>query len=157
MAVEIERKFLVNTEAWANFSKPQPSYLKQGYLVSDDVKTVRVRIADDVAYLTIKSKSTPNGFSRHEFEYEIPVSEAQYMLEHLSGDKIEKYRYKIAIDENTWEVDVFLGDNEGLIIAEIELTDEKQSFTIPSWVGSEVTGEAKYYNSKLAIFPFKKW
>ncbi|MFN8416640.1 MAG: CYTH domain-containing protein [Cytophagaceae bacterium] len=157
MALEIERKFLVQTELWDAVNKPKPSYLKQGYLISDDVKTVRVRIADDKAYITIKSKSTPNGFSRHEFEYLIPVDEAQYMLEHLSGDTIEKHRYKINIDGNIWEVDVFSGDNEGLIVAEIELKSEEQTFTIPSWASKEVTGEVKYYNSKLGNHPFKKW
>jgi CYTH domain-containing protein len=157
MALEIERKYLVHKEDWASVSKPNPSYLKQGYLISDDIKTVRVRIADDSAFITIKSKSTPNGFSRHEFEYSIPVADAQYMLEHLSGNTIEKHRYEINVDGNIWEVDVFLGNNEGLIVAEIELQSEDQSFTIPSWVGTEVTGEVKYYNSRLATHPFNNW
>jgi CYTH domain-containing protein len=157
MALEIERKFLVHKEEWVNIPKPKPFYLKQGYLISDEVKTVRIRITDDEAFITIKSKSSPNGFSRHEFEYSIPITDAQYMLENLSGDTIEKYRYEIELEGKTWEVDVFLGNNEGLIIAEIELKSEDESFTLPSWVSTEVTGEIKYYNSRLVTHPFNTW
>ncbi|HEY8402598.1 MAG TPA: CYTH domain-containing protein [Cytophagaceae bacterium] len=154
MAIEIERKFLVLNDTYK--SKGEKSYYKQGYLVSDETKTVRVRIADEKAYLTIKSK--PVGTARAEYDYEIPVSDAQYMLDHLCEKPlVEKYRYKLQVQDLVWEVDEFLGDNEGLVVAEVELSREDQAIELPEWVGREVTGEVRYYNSQLIKKPYKSW
>ena len=154
MAKEIERKFLVISSAYQSLSKP--IYFHQGYMSTDPARSVRVRIEGDTAKITIKGKT--KGFTRDEFEYTIPADEAQYMLQHLClQPTIEKYRYKIQIDDLLWEVDEFVGVNEGLIMAEVELATEDSPFTKPHWIGTEVTGDTAYYNMSLVNNPFKNW
>ncbi|AYL99443.1 CYTH domain-containing protein [Mucilaginibacter celer] len=155
MAIEIERKFLVDKEKWQQLEKPTPMHLRQGYIFSDESKTIRLRIADDQAFITIKGSTT--GMSRSEFEYAIPVADAAQMLDDLAVSELEKYRYNITYSGKLWEVDVFLGDNQGLVVAEIELDSEDEEFELPLWVTTEVTGDKRYYNSKLSIHPFKNW
>ncbi len=152
MAIEIERKFLVTGDGWR---KAQATYYSQGYLNSDKARTVRVRIAGDQAFLTVKGLS--QGASRAEFEYPIPVEDARQLLSLCEQPLIEKYRYKIPLDGFVWEVDEFLGENLGLIVAEIELPRVDASFAKPEWVGEEVTGDARYFNSNLVKTPFVRW
>jgi len=152
MGTEIERKFLVEGTSWRQSSSVR---LSQGYLNRDRHRTVRVRIAGDKAFLTIKS--VPQGVTRAEFEYEIPVADAEQMLKLSDGPIVEKNRHVIVHDGSKWEVDEFLGDNAGLVVAEIELTSEDQSFSRPSWLGREVTHDSRYYNSNLAAHPYKQW
>ena len=154
MAVEIERKFIVNTELW----KPENAGTKymQGYLSEDPDRTVRARIAGDKGYLTIKGKS--QGASRLEFEYVIPVEDARQLLEQLAHKPmIDKTRYLHKVGNHTWEVDVFAGDNKGLVVAEIELKSEDETFEMPKWAGLEVSEDHRYKNSNLAKKPFKTW
>lgn len=155
MATEIERKFLINPVKWEALSKPKPLYCLQSYIASEDKKVVRARVIGDKGFLTIKGKT--EGISRLEFEYEIPKQEAQEMIELLGGSAIEKNRYFIPQDNFTWEIDVFLGDNEGLLIAEIELPSEDAQFHKPDWIGEEVSDDPKYYNVNLQKSPFKTW
>lgn len=155
MPLEIERKFLVNAEKWQVAKKPAPSFYRQGYLVSDPNKTIRVRQTDDAGYLTIKGLSV--GATRAEFEYEIPKAEAGELLDKFAVSGITKHRYKIEFKNKLWEVDEFLRENAGLLVAEIELKSETEPFELPDWVEREVTGEEKYYNSNLAVSPFKSW
>jgi len=152
MAVEIERKFLVVGDAWTSAPKV---YFCQGYLNRDKERTVRVRVAGDRGFLTIKGKSS--GASRAEFEYEIPREDAEQMLKLCDGPLIEKYRRNIAFAGMTWEVDEFLGGNQGLVVAEVELTSEEQAIQLPDWVGEEVTHDPRYFNSNLAVNPFSTW
>ena len=154
MGLEIERKYLVNQEKW------QPDHegllYRQGYIYTHNLTTVRVRIAGNQGFLTLKSKS--EGITRSEFEYLIPVNEAEEMLELLCDRPlIEKIRYKVKINNLMWEVDQFLGENEGLILAEIELSDENQEIQLPEWVGLEVTSDHRYFNSYLAKNPYRQW
>lgn len=154
MAVEIERKFVVKTELW----KPENAGTKyiQGYLSEDPDRTVRARIAGDKGYLTIKGKS--QRASRLEFEYEIPLEDARQLLEQLAfKPMIEKMRYLHIVGNHTWEVDIFAGDNKGLVIAEIELKFADETFVMPNWAGLEVTEDHRYKNSNLAKKPFKSW
>jgi adenylate cyclase len=154
VGVEIERKFLVRGDGWRALG--QPVLLRQGYLSSDPARTVRVRIEGGEAALTIKGKSV--GATRGEWEYPIPLGEAAELLDRLCEQPlIEKYRSRIALGGHTWEVDEFLGANAGLIVAEIELGSEQESFALPAWVGEEVTGDARYYNSSLIRLPFSQW
>lgn len=155
MGIEIERKFLVHKEIWNKAKKGKSAYLKQGYIVSDPTKTIRIRIADNQGYLTIKGKST--GIARQEFEYEIPKEEASELLQHFTASSLEKIRYTLEYSGKIWEVDEFLGPNEGLIVAEIELKSENENFELPEWIYKEVSGDKKYYNSYLSQFPFKSW
>jgi adenylate cyclase len=152
MATEIERKFLVTGENWP---KSKFTNLRQGYLNRDPKRTVRVRIAEDRCILTIKGSIT--GFSRPEFEYEIPSEEAEGLLEICDGPLIEKKRYLVQVNGLTWEVDEFLGANQGLVLAELELDSEDQEFEIPDWIGSEVTDDGRYYNSNLVTNPYRSW
>jgi adenylate cyclase len=152
MATEIERKFLVQEVPWR---KGSGIPFIQGYLNRDKERTVRVRIARDKAFLTIKGLT--QGASRVEFEYEIPVSDAQQLLKLSDGPIIQKNRYVIVHEGSTWEVDEFLGDNAGLVLAEIELKSEDQPFNRPPWLGAEVTHDRRYYNSSLASHPYRKW
>jgi len=154
--IEIERKFLVKTNAFKNeaFSK---SRIVQGFLNSDAERTVRVRIKGDIGFLTIKGISNASGTSRFEWEKEISLSEAEQLLSLCEKGSIDKTRYFVKGNNHTFEVDEFHGDNDGLIVAEIELNDENESFEKPNWLGKEVTGEVKYYNSQLAKNPFKSW
>jgi adenylate cyclase len=154
MPQEIERKFLVVGDAWRQLDLGK-RYC-QGYIPTLGKQTVRARIAGEKGYLTLKGPTV--GITRPEFEYEIPLQEAQAILETLCDKPlIDKIRYRICIDEVVWEVDEFLGENAGLILAEIELLSEAQSFSRPDWLGAEVTGDARYYNSALAKHPFQAW
>jgi adenylate cyclase len=155
MGIEIERKFLVNKEKWDQVKKEKQSLYRQGYIVSDPEKTVRIRLTDKEAFLTIKGLTV--GISRAEFEYSIPVADAQQMLDGLCGSVVNKIRNFITHDNKLWEVDEFVGDNEGLIVAEIELGSEEETFSLPDWVSVEVTSEKKYSNSNLAKNPYKTW
>jgi CYTH domain-containing protein len=153
---EIERKFLVKNDTY----KAQASCHKritQGYLNFHPERTVRVRIMGDQSFLTIKGKSNKTGTTRFEWEKEIPLFEAQRLLELCEKPIIDKIRYNVPVANHVFEVDVFTADNEGLVIAEVELNREKQPFTSPNWLGKEVTGEAKYYNSQLSKKPYKQW
>ena len=152
--MEIERKYLIKSDEWKSLGKRK--YYQQGYLLIDKSRTIRVRLTDDLAFLTLKGSSI--GISRSEFEYNIPVDDAKFILENLCEKPvIEKFRTKIKLDEITWEVDEFIGENAGLIVAEVELKNEDQKFILPEWVGEEVTGNHMYNNSYLVKHPFKKW
>jgi len=154
MGVEIERKFLVQGDAWKTLG--EPVFFRQGYLSSQKERTVRVRIEGDRAVITIKGKSV--GAVRGEWEYPIPVPDAAELLDGLCEQPlIEKYRRKIAIGAHVWEVDEFLGANAGLVVAEIELGAEDEAFDMPGWVGFEVTDDARYYNSNLIKHPYCNW
>ena len=152
MAVEIERKFLVVGDAWR--AAPAELY-SQGYLNRDKLRTVRVRIAGEEAFLTIKGESV--GARRAEFEYPIPLWDARELLTLCEQPLVEKKRRKILHEGFIWEVDEFLGENLGLVVAEIELPAEDTSFERPEWVGEEVTEDARYFNSKLSRTPFSRW
>jgi len=154
MGVEIERKFLLLGDAWRRLG--QPVLLRQGYLCSEPMRTVRVRIEGDQGRLTIKSKST--GATRGEWEYAIPLQEAEELLDRLcERPLVEKYRRRIDYAGFTWEVDEFLGENAGLVVAEIELPDEDTVYDKPDWIGQEVTGDKRYYNSSLIRSPYSTW
>ena len=154
MGVEIERKFLLAGDAWRG--QGTPTRMRQGYLVADAVRTVRVRIEGGRAVITIKGKST--GASRGEWEYEIPVADATELLDGLCEQpQVEKIRHRIEHAGHTWEVDEFLGLNAGLVVAEIELDAEDEAFDKPDWIGAEVTGEKRYYNSSLIRRPYSQW
>jgi adenylate cyclase len=154
MAKEIERKFLVRGDAWRTLAKG--TVYRQGYLNSDKERTVRIRTADARAFLTIKGITV--GATRSEYEYEIPFEDGKEMLNDLAEKPlIEKRRYKIRSGNLTWEVDEFLGDNAGLIVAEVELASEDQAFEKPSWVGAEVTEDPRYFNANLVKKPFTRW
>jgi len=155
MGIEIERKFLVDHEKWSQVNKPAGTHYRQGYILADSGRTVRVRISDKNAFLNLKSKST--NMSRHEYEYEIPLEEGKEILDNLVLNGTEKVRYRIDFSGKVWEVDVFLGGNAGLIIAEIELESEDERFEKPEWVTNEVTDDGRYTNAALAKFPFKQW
>lgn len=154
MPQEIERKFLVINENWRHLA--HGVRYRQGYLCADKSRTVRVRIAGSRGYLTIKGPTV--GATRSEYEYEISSADALAMLEELCPiPQIDKIRYSIAYRGHTWEVDEFLGPNLGLIVAEIELDHEDQPFAKPDWVGREVTGDPRYYNSALCQTPYSLW
>ena len=157
MALEIERKFLVDHASWNALAKPVANYLIQGYLHSEPGKTIRVRATNDKGFITIKGKSSADGLSRSEFEYEIPKQEAIELLSNFTQKTIEKNRYEIEFEGNVWEVDVFEGDNAGLIVAEIELESTEQYFAKPDWARAEVTSDFRYFNSALIEKPFKSW
>jgi adenylate cyclase len=154
VGVEIERKFLLKGDAWRTLGTPV--LLRQGYLSLDPARTVRVRIEGASGTLTIKGKNT--GATRGEWEYPIPLLDAGELLDTLcQRPLIEKYRHRIGYQGHTWEVDEFLGENAGLVVAEIELADESQAFDKPDWIGEEVTGDARYYNSSLIRTPYSLW
>ena len=155
MGVEIERKFLVNKEKWELVEKPKGNHFRQGYLVTDPTKTIRVRITDSSSYLTIKGISV--GATRQEFEYEIPKVDAEQLLNQFAVSDVKKIRYEILFDGKIWEVDEFLGENLGLLLAEIELENESDIVELPDWIEREVTNEENYYNSNLSINPFLRW
>ena len=155
MGKEIERKFLLHHEEWKKADKPTGQHIRQGYILTDPQKTIRVRIKDHKGFLTIKGLSV--GATRSEYEYEIPVQEATELLDAFSVSELSKIRYEIPYKNKTWEVDEFLGDNAGLLIAEIELENEQEPIELPEWVATEVTSEEKYYNSNLTENPYKNW
>lgn len=154
--VEIERKFLVLSDSYKKEAATQKRIV-QGYLNSNPERTVRVRIKGDQGFLTIKGKSNDAGTIRMEWEKEIPLSDAEQLLTLCEKGAIDKIRYEIKSGIHTFEVDEFFGDNEGLTVAEIELSDENEAFEKPSWLGKEVTGDQRYYNSQLSNNPFKAW
>jgi adenylate cyclase len=154
MAKEIERKFLVEGDAWKKAAKGIE--YRQGYLSSVKERVVRVRTIENKGFLTIKGIT--KGLSRSEFEYEISVDDANVMLDEICEKPlIEKKRYKIVLGAHVFEVDEFFGENEGLVVAEVELKDEKQKVDLPDWIGAEVSGDPRYFNSNLIQHPFKKW
>ncbi len=154
MGIEIERKFLVLNNDWKKLA--EPVLYKQGYLAIHDDKVVRIRIAGNNAFLTIKGKN--DGIKRLEYEYEIPVKEANELLKTLCEQPIiEKTRTKIKWQGFIWEVDEFTGANQGLVVAEIELPSTNTHFEKPSWIGEEVSGDIRYYNANLIKLPFSKW
>lgn len=155
MPKEIERKFLVAGDGWKEEVRDSVHY-RQGYMPTTEVCSVRVRVAGDKAHLNIKSGTLD--VTRHEFEYPIPVDEAEELLDLLClRPQIEKTRHFVDHGEHTWEVDVFEGENAGLVVAEIELSDAEESFALPEWIGEEVSGDIRYYNNQLVAHPFKDW
>lgn len=155
MAKEIERKFLVDKDKWELQQKTKGKFIKQTYLSKDPTKTIRIRIYDTEAWIGIKGAM--KGISRTEYEYQIPLNDAKEMIHEFGGKCIEKLRYVIPFQEKQWEVDVFAGDNTGLIVAEIELKSEHESFEKPDWLGKEVTKDPKYLNVLLQEKPFNSW
>lgn len=155
MGLEIERKFLVDHAQWAKVEKPEGTRYRQGYILADPGRTVRIRISDKQAFLNLKSKNSH--LSRNEYEYEIPLADGREILDAFTQKGTEKVRYVIPFAGNDWEVDVFLGDNEGLMVAEIELESEDQPFEKPDWVTDEVTEDGRYTNAALSVRPFKSW
>ncbi len=153
MFSEIERKFLVADDSWRNGTLGVR--IAQGYLSQDPDRTVRVRIAGEKAWLTIKGRT--KGITRAEFEYAIPLEDARSLLELCLPSVIDKTRYEISHAGHLWEVDDFHGENDGLVIAELELADEEISPELPPWVGAEVSADARYFNSCLAVLPYAKW
>lgn len=155
MATEIERKYLVRGDAWRDEAADSRRF-KQAYLSRLDHVSIRIRIIDDVtAKLTIKSGR--RGLSREEFEYEVPVNDGLEMLALRKGAIVEKTRYRVIRGDLTWEIDVFAGENSGLVVAEVELEGEDQAISLPEWIGEEVTGDPKYYNASLSVTPFNLW
>jgi adenylate cyclase len=155
MALEIERKFLLRSDEWRAHVRSRV-LMRQGYLSSGSRCSIRARTAGEFAWLNLKARRS--GTTRLEYEYPIPRSDADEILNELcAGPLIDKYRHEIAIGPHVWEIDEFLGDNAGLIVAEIELSSEGETFERPSWLGEEVTADERYYNFNLAQRPFKTW
>lgn len=155
MGYEIERKFLVKGDYKSQSFKSLP--IKQGYLSLSGISVIRVRVKGEKAFITVKSALAEGKIKRHEWEYEIPVEDAGEMLLLCEDAVIDKTRYLIDYGGHLFEVDEFYGDNEGLVIAEIELEDEDEPFDRPGWLGDEVTGNVRYYNSFLSMHPYKEW
>lgn len=153
---EIERKFLVLSDDFKNEAVTQHRIV-QGYLNSDPERTVRVRIKGDTGFITIKGKGNESGTTRMEWEKEIPVKDAEELLKLCEKGSIDKIRYEVPFGGHVYEVDTFFGENNGLIIAEIELKDEDESFKKPKWLGQEVTGDKRYYNAYLSNNPYSTW
>lgn len=154
MATETERKFLVTGDQWREGN--EPIHTCQGYLATGEQATVRVRIQGEKAFLTVKGRS--EGISRREYEYDIPVADANEMLHHLCQERyIEKNRFEVMHAGMKWEVDEFMKENEGLIVAEIELESEDQQVELPPWVGEEVSDDPRYRNSNLVRHPYSEW
>jgi len=155
MAIEIERKFLVKGPFKELASKKM--YFKQGYIPTTHACNVRIRTEDDKAFITIKGPGNSSGMSRFEWNHEIPLEEARDLFQFCENGLIEKYRYLIPVGNHVFEVDEFLGDNAGLVVAEIELSSENEQFEKPFWLGQEVTGIRNYYNASLSRNPYIKW
>jgi adenylate cyclase len=154
MTLEIERKFLVDTSRLPGCLKQTP--IAQGYLSIDKDRTVRIRVANNKGYMTVKGPSSENGLTRFEWEHKIPAADAAAMM-FLCEDAIVKTRSHMIVNGHLWEIDTFDGLNKGLVVAEIELTHEDEIFTIPDWVTKEVTGDVRYYNSSLLNNPYTRW
>jgi adenylate cyclase len=155
MALEIERKYLVINDKWHN-DVIKKSAMKQGYLANADNASVRVRVSGSEARLTVKGRS--KGISRNEYEYAIPLQDAEEILHnHISGAVIEKVRYKVKCGDHVWDLDVFAGANHGLVMAEVELSSEEEGFQMPQWAGEEVSSDSRYYNANLASHPYCDW
>jgi adenylate cyclase len=152
---EIEHKFLVIKEAWDSIEKPNGIPIKQGYLLDTPGKTIRVRIKGDQGFLTIKG--AVDKAKRLEYEYPVPVADAEDLLKHFTEKHISKLRYIVEFAGHTWEVDEFLEENEGLLLAEIELKTQPEHYEKPPWTGKDVTKDVRYYNSSLVKNPFKTW
>lgn len=155
MATEIERKFIVEGDFIADVYSSER--IVQGYICSEPGRTVRVRIRGEKGFLTIKGPSDDKGLSRYEFEQEIPLVDAEQLLKLCEPGAIDKVRHLVQVGKHTWEVDVFHGANEGLVMAEIELASEDESFEKPDWIGEEVSGDRRYYNSMLTKQPYTQW
>lgn len=153
---EIERKFLVQNDSFKNLAAAKKE-IAQGYLNTNPERTVRVRISNDKAFLTIKGKGNESGMTRFEWEKEIPLEEGKALLLLCEKGVIEKIRFEISAGKHLFEVDEFYGENEGLIVAEIELSDENEAFEKPDWLGIEVTNDERYYNAYLSKNPFSEW
>lgn len=154
MGIEIERKFLVDE------SKLPPLvggvYIAQGYIETVDHTAVRARVKGDQGFLTLKGKT--EGMTRLEYEYEIPLADAKAMIQQLcAGKSVEKTRYEIKVGQHVWEIDVFAGDNAGLVVAEVELQNDKEAIVIPTWASQEVTDQARFYNMNLIKHPYSQW
>lgn len=156
MAIEIERKFLVNDESYKEMAF-KSDRIAQGYICRQGGNSTRVRVRGDKAYLTIKGPSIDGGLSRFEWEKEIPASEAWELMKLCPTPIIDKTRYLVEFEGHVFEVDEFYGDNEGVVVAEVELSAIDEEFKKPPFLGKEVTGEGKYYNSSLSRFPYKCW
>ncbi|MFV9551722.1 CYTH domain-containing protein [Algibacter sp. PT7-4] len=154
--IEIERKFLVKSDAFKTDAFKFTRII-QGYLNSNKQRAVRVRIKDNLGFLTVKGESSKNGLSRFEWEKEITKQEAIELLNLCEPGVIDKIRYEIKVENHIFEVDEFLGNNAGLVIAEVELSSENETFNTPNWLGKEVTGQTKYYNSQLSNKPYNTW
>lgn len=154
--IEIERKFLTNSQDFKEQAF-KVTHIIQGFLNRDPERTVRVRLKNDEGILTVKGLSSSDGLKRFEWEKHISKKDAKALLEFCEQGVIDKLRYEIKVDKHVFEVDEFFGDNEGLIIAEIELNTEDEEFTKPQWLGEEVTGDIRYYNSQLSKQPFNTW
>ncbi len=155
MKFEIEHKYLVLKDLWHSSKKPEGILIKQGYLLDHPEKIIRVRVKRDQGFLTIKGPTVKA--TRLEYEYPIPVADAEELLQSFVGHCIEKIRFNIIFAGKLWEIDEFLGDNEGLLLAEIELKSEAETYEKPPWIGEEVTEDPRYYNSCLAKNPLKSW
>ena len=157
MGIEIERKFIVSGDGWRGHWPAMP--IRQGYLTTDPERVVRVRIAGEAAFLTVKGKpADAGGRSRLEFEYPIPRADAQVLLDQLCMKPlIEKIRHRVVVGGVTWEVDEFQGENAGLVLAEVELADAADPIDLPDWIGAEVTADPRYQNASLARHPFSQW
>lgn len=153
MGAEIERKFRVICDSWDKGT--QGVRISQGYLSQDPDRTVRVRIAGETAWITVKGRN--HGITRAEFEYEIPLDDAKELLALCLPSVIDKTRHRVTFGVHLWEVDVFHGENSGLVVAEVELSDEAMSPEIPPWAGAEVSSDARYFNSCLAVKPYSQW
>ena len=154
--IEIERKYLVTSLSFKDEAHTQ-NEIAQGYLTSNPERTVRIRIKGAKGYITIKGVGNESGTSRMEWEKEIPVDEAKSLLQLCEKGVIEKTRYEVKSGHHTIEIDVFHGDNDGLIMAEIELQNEDEAIEKPNWIGTEVTGDKRYYNAYLSLHPYKNW
>lgn len=153
---EIERKFLVISEAFKREAHKRMR-IAQGFLNTHPERTVRIRLQGDDGFITVKGKSNESGLSRYEWEKQISQNEAKELLQLCEPGIIEKTRYEVSVGNHTFEVDDFTGENEGLIVAEVELGSEEEVFLKPDWLGQEVTGDVRYYNSNLCKNPFKNW
>lgn len=156
MAIEIERKFLVTSEAF-KAEAFKTTRIVQGFLNTNKARTVRIRIKGEQGFITVKGVSSLDGLSRFEWEKEINKHEAESLLRLCEQTIIDKIRYEVKVGNHIFEIDEFLADNEGLIVAEIELGTKEESFLKPNWIGKEVTGQVEYYNSQLSKVPFKLW
>ena len=154
--LEIERKYLTKSTDYREHAISR-IHVAQGFLSTDPERVVRIRIMGDMANLTIKGLTNESGTTRFEWERDIPIAEARELLKLCKGPLMEKYRYNVPVGKHLYEVDEFLGANEGLVVAEIELGSENETFTKPAWLGREVTGEMKYYNTQLSTNPYSTW
>ena len=154
--IEIERKFLVVSNDYKKEAQKN-NRIVQSFLNTDPFRTVRIRIKEDQGFLTVKGKGNENGTTRFEWEREIPLMEAEALLKLAEPGVIDKIRHEVPVGKHLFEVDEFFGENEGLVVAEIELTHEDENYEKPLWLGAEVTGQSKYYNAQLSKNPYKKW